>query len=151
MENKAKEDAARKQMQMAASQFATRMKMDPKDAMRFINSATYGNNFPGLMQALDQYKAQGFRPEPPKLEASQLTPFGEHGDKLNPNNDYGNLLQDTAERFYTDPYSEFTAAALPLSEDVRRAYNLMSSKQRNLATLGQTGYSHLTPTVMDIK
>jgi hypothetical protein len=156
MENRAKEKAARSRMQQSAITTAQQLGMSPEDQMKFVQSATYGGNLPGLTRALQQYQLAGGGSPQGGLSATQaplpheIDPNLPPSDRLARTNPYQNMLSASGGRFDSDPTASFLNTALPLSQELARASNNMSSRQRVLANLGQTGYSHLTPVVTDV-
>lgn len=55
MENKAKQDAARRQMRMSAADTAAKLRMNPDEAFKFVQTATYGTNPTGLMKEINRF------------------------------------------------------------------------------------------------
>ena len=72
MENQAKQDAARRQMRMAAAQTAQKMGMPADEAFKFVQTATYGGNTPGLMREIANYGDPTRRP----LDSTKTTQKG---------------------------------------------------------------------------
>lgn len=157
MENKAKMDAARREKSYAVQKLVNDLNINPEDAYKLMQSGTYGSNYPGLMETVSQFAAGGMTPfkdqvHPLKATKGSVTP-GEAGvggeGELSyggggiASHSYQDMLDATQARFSPNPLSTFTADMLPLSAEYNRARQNLSSRQRTLAQLGKTGYSHL--------
>ena len=169
MENKAKADAARADLQRQALQLTSQMNVSPEQAYQISQVAANGGNMSGFMRSMQQmqlanpglFKDQSVTSTRNPNEGSMSSgtmdsmvdgikgngglagqPFKQGG--------YDNILAATSARFNPTPLMDFMAGAVPSYQALASAENNMSSTARTLAQLGTTGYSQLPVVSRDV-
>lgn len=162
MENKAKERSAQNRMGIEAARTAEKLGMDPDSAYKYMQQAVHGGNLLGLKQGLKEWAVSNYKePDAKKVYGSPVTArAGEDGEAgENPWADVISGSRSSLEDFInrTPPPSsdsiiaDFMRTGLPINRDFMNARNSLTSSQRSLAQLGNTGYGNTTPRLTDVK
>ncbi len=126
LENKAKQQGAQRQLQSAASQFASQTNLPPAEQLKLSQMAQGGNSF-----ALTNY-LQNFLGQDP-------------GTLKGPGSSSGGRFQDILDQSFgrqPSALSTFTSALGPLTSDLNKANFNLSSDQNSLAQFLTGGFGN---------